>query len=62
MKPKNKDFFGGLFDFNGDGKTDLGEQFIAFQMFEAATKEQEQDDLLDDLDALDDLDSLDEEF
>lgn len=31
--------FGGLFDFNGDGKEDLGEQWIAFKMFEEATKE-----------------------
>lgn len=31
--------FGGLFDINGDGKEDLGEQWIAFKMFEEATKD-----------------------
>lgn len=28
------DFFGGAFDLNGDGTTDLGEQCIAYQLFE----------------------------
>ena len=27
------DFMGGMFDFNGDGKTDTGERFIAYQSF-----------------------------
>ena len=31
--------FGGMFDFNGDGKEDLGEQWIAFKIFEECTKE-----------------------
>lgn len=30
--------FGGLFDFNGDGKEDLGEQWIGFKIFEDITK------------------------
>ena len=30
MGSKNDDFFGGMFDFNGDGKTDLGEEFLAY--------------------------------
>ncbi len=29
------DLFGGFFDFNGDGKTDVGEQFIALNMMGA---------------------------
>lgn len=36
---KNKGFFGGFFDFNGDGKTDLGEQYIAYRIFEECTKD-----------------------
>ncbi len=30
----NKDFFGGMFDFNGDGKTDLTEEGLAYQMMD----------------------------
>lgn len=30
--------FGGLFDFNGDGKEDIGEQWFAFKMFDEITK------------------------
>jgi len=26
------DFFGGIFDFNHNGKTDFSEQFLAFMM------------------------------
>lgn len=33
--------FGGLFDFNRDGKTDLGEQWLAMKIFEECTKENE---------------------
>ena len=36
---KKDDFLGGIFDFNGDGKTDLGEEFLAFKIFEEVTKE-----------------------
>lgn len=43
MASKNDDFFGGMFDFNGDGKTDLGEQFIAYKIFEEVTKEENPD-------------------
>lgn len=43
MASKKDDFFGGMFDFNGDGKTDLGEQFIAYKIFEEVTKEDNQD-------------------
>lgn len=33
--------FGGVFDFNHDGKEDLGEQWIAFKIFEECTKKEE---------------------
>lgn len=32
------DFFGRMFDFNGDGQTDIGEDWLAFKMFEECTK------------------------
>ena len=35
--------FGGLFDFNRDGKEDFGEQWLAFKIFEECTKESEPD-------------------
>lgn len=40
MASRKDDFMGGLFDFNGDGKTDLGEEFIAYQIFEDMTNNQ----------------------
>lgn len=46
------DLFGGMFDFNGDGHTDLGEEFLAYKIFEECTKD---DDLSDDFDS-DDFD------
>lgn len=33
------DLFGGLFDLDGDGRTDLAEEFLAFKMFEEVTGE-----------------------
>ena len=42
------DDFGGLFDFNGDGKTDLGEQFLAYQIFEQTMRDNSDDEDLDD--------------
>lgn len=36
----NKWFFGGMFDFNHDGKTSWSEQFMAHKMFEEGAKEQ----------------------
>ena len=50
MNPKNNDFLGGLFDFNGDGRTDPGEMFIAYKIFEEATKDGLNDDNDDDED------------
>lgn len=28
----DNDFFGGMFDFDGDGHTDISEEYLAFQM------------------------------
>ena len=44
----SNDFFGGIFDFNRDGKTDFSEQFLGFMI------KTEDDD--DDLDVFDDSD------
>ena len=54
MAKKNGGLFGGLFDFNGDGKTDLGEAFIASKIFEECMKRS--DDADDDFSLDDDLD------
>lgn len=40
--------FGGMFDFNGDGKEDLGELWIAQKIFEECTKEEEHNGYSDD--------------
>ncbi len=47
MIPGNDGFLGGLFDFNGDGKTDLGEAFIAYKIYEAVMSSFETDDMDD---------------
>lgn len=44
--------FGGLFDFNRDGKTDFGEQFLMHKIFEESTRQQERNLGLDDPDPL----------
>lgn len=56
MAKKNGGLFGGLFDFNGDGKTDLGEEFIAYKIFEQCMKKS--DDADDDFSLDDDLDII----
>lgn len=33
----------GLFDFNGDGKTSMGEKWIAYNIFKECTKDDESD-------------------
>lgn len=43
---KNKGFFGGLFDFDGDGRTSMSEAFLAYKIFEECTKD-EQDEPFD---------------
>ncbi len=37
-------FLDDLFDFNGDGKTDIGEEWVAFKMFEECMKDDSEDD------------------
>ena len=32
--------FGGFFDLNGDGHTDIGEEFMAFQLFDEMDKDE----------------------
>lgn len=56
MAKKNGGLFGGLFDFNGDGKTDLGEEFIAYKIFEQCMKKS--DDADDDFSLDEDLDII----
>ena len=50
MIPNRNDFLGGLFDFNGDRRTDPGEMFIAYKIFEETTKSDLDDDDEDDED------------
>ena len=52
--PKKNSSFGKLFDFNGDGKTDLGELFIAYNILRERSKDATRDD--DDFSAGADLD------
>lgn len=35
------DLWNGMFDYNDDGVTDIGEQYLAFRIFEAVTEESE---------------------
>ncbi|MCQ2353490.1 MAG: hypothetical protein MJ102_00110 [Clostridia bacterium] len=48
MSSKNDDFLGGLFDLDGDGKTSLDEEYIAYKIFEETTNEELDDDPDDD--------------
>jgi len=48
MERKNSDFFGGLFDINRDGVTDIGEQALAFMMFEELMEDDEDSEDFDD--------------
>jgi hypothetical protein len=45
-----KDLWNGMFDFNGDGWMDIGEEYLAYRIFEAVTREPEssEEDLPDD--------------
>ncbi len=36
----DKDFMGGMFDFDGNGKTTLYEQYVAYKIYEKTTKEE----------------------
>lgn len=37
----SNDFMDGMFDFNGDGHTDAGEEFMAYKIYEDCTKDSE---------------------
>ena len=39
MSIPDEDFLGGMFDLNSDGHIDLGEEFMAYKMFEEVTKD-----------------------
>lgn len=45
-----KDLWNGMFDFNGDGRMDIGEEFLAYKIYEAVIEESEdnEEDLTDD--------------
>ncbi len=51
--------FGGLFDFNGDGKTTWDEEFIAYKIFEECTKDEDDSDSDFDSELFDDTDDSD---
>ena len=38
------DLCNGMFDFNDDGVTDIGEQYLAFIIFEAVTENSEDEE------------------
>ena len=38
------DFFGGLFDFNGDGHTDMIEAYMGFQILQEMDREDDRDE------------------
>ena len=39
----NDDFFGGMFDFNGDGRTDAVEAAIGFQVLEEMDRDDDEE-------------------
>ena len=53
--------FGNLFDFNGDGKTDLFEELVALDMMGVFDDEKDKDDEDNDDDDLFDSDGEDDE-
>ena len=61
MDKDKDDFLGGLFDFDGDGKTDVFEQGLAYMMFEDITKEDREESDEFDNDGLNDEELGDDE-
>ena len=49
----NTDFFGGMFDFNGDGQTDFVEMALGFQILDEMRREEDGDTDNDDEDTPD---------
>ena len=39
----SSDFFGGIFDYNKDGKTDFSEKFLGFMIMQDMMNEEEED-------------------
>ena len=39
----SSDFFGGIFDFSKDGKTDFSEKFLGFMIIQDMMNEEEED-------------------
>lgn len=39
----NDDFFGGMFDFNGDGRTDAVEAALGYQILDEMDREDDED-------------------
>lgn len=39
----NDDFFGGVFDFNGDGQTDAAEAALGYQILDEMDREDDED-------------------
>jgi len=39
----SSDFFGGIFDFNKDGKTDFSEKFLGFMIMQDMMNTEEED-------------------
>lgn len=50
----SSDFFGGIFDFNRDGKTDFSEKFLGFMIMQDMMNTENEDNDLDELDEFDD--------
>lgn len=46
----SSDFFGGIFDFNRDGKTDFSEQFLGFMIMQDMMNTENEDNDLDEFD------------
>jgi hypothetical protein len=46
----SNDFFGGIFDFNRDGKTDFSEQLLGFRIMQDMMNTEDEDSDLDDFD------------
>ena len=46
----SSDFFGGIFDFNRDGKTDFSEHFLGFMIMQDMMNSEEDDNDFDEFD------------
>ena len=46
----SSDFFGGIFDYNKDGKTDFSEKFLGFMIMQDMMNSEEDDNDFDEFD------------